>query len=153
MNVRAILVQAAITVAMSLMAPAAVLAQAGPSERQPMTDQFFQELKKGDASGAFRSVMKDVIPYLGSGTVDGLSGQTGALISSFGGVIDWSPLATEALTPTFVRETYYVRTKATPLFFTFTFYKPGVSWQVVDVQLGTYYNEKSNGHLVEPATH
>jgi hypothetical protein len=137
-----------------VMANAGGLAQAqnvaGPPELQPIADQFFQQLKKGDFPGAFRSAMKDTAQRLGTGPVDTMSGQTAAMISSFGGVVDWRPLATDNMTPTFVRETYYVRTKAAPLFVTFLFYKADKNWEAVDIQLGTYYREKSEGHLVEP---
>lgn len=82
--------------------------------------------------------------------LQGVSGSIGAALSGFGGVIDWSRYGREEETPTFIRETYYVRTREQPTFFTISFYNPSGAWRITDVQFGTFYYMKEKGCLIDP---
>jgi hypothetical protein len=126
-------------------APKAITAQ---PELERVGDQFMSALKSGKAAEAINGAFKD-FPSMDAGAQTA-GASIAALLNSFGGVVDWSPLAEKVYSGTFVRRSYYLRTPRAPLFVTIIFYNPGARWTISDVQLGTYYNEKSNNHLVEP---
>lgn len=131
--------------AASAEAPKTIVAQ---PELERVGDQFMGALKAGKAAEAFTEAFKD-IPSMNTGAQTG-GASIAAFLNSFGGVVDWSPLADKVYSGTFVRRSYYVRTPQVPLFVTIIFYNPGVKWTISDVQMGTYYNETNNNHLVEP---
>jgi hypothetical protein len=143
--VKRLIVTTLLATSLSHAAYAAITAQ---PELDRVGDQFMSALKGGKAAEAFTEAFKGVPAMNADAPTVGAT--IAALLNSFGGVIDWVPLAEKVYSPTFVRRSYYVRTPHAPLFVTIIFYKPGEKWLISDVQIGTYYNEKNNNHLVEP---
>lgn len=82
--------------------------------------------------------------------IEAVGASTQAMLKNFGGIVDWSEYGRQQIGVTFIRQTFYVRTGSTPLFMTLILYQPGAGWRVTDIQLGTYYNQRSQGFLIEP---
>jgi hypothetical protein len=138
------------TVAALVLGSSAMAADgADPPEVQALTNQFFGKLKSGDNAGAFQNAFKDSTITTPT-SLQGIAATTGGLLTTFGGVVDWSPFAKKTISNTMILETFYVRTAEQPLFFTIVFYNIKIAWRIVDVQYGTYYNQKDRGFLVEP---
>lgn len=117
-----------------------------PAPAAAEADQFLSLLKQGKASEAFHGAFHDVEPQMGSQTIDTAGAQTAAMLKTFGEIIDWSPYQTDAITPHMIRQTYFVRCSAIPLFATIQFYEAVSGWHIVDIQLNTYTNGKNAGY-------
>jgi hypothetical protein len=120
---------------------------APPGEIGVIANQFLSDLKAGKSSEAFHFAFKDLEASLGTTTVENVAAQTSAALKTFGTIQKWSSFKTDFVTPSLVRQTYYVECKDVPLFLTIQFYNGGGGWHVIDIQLNTYSNAKEKGYL------
>ena len=100
----------------------------------------------GKASDAFHDALREVEPQIGEQSFDSGAAQAGALLKTFGDVIDWSKYETDWITPTLIRQTYYVRSTNVPFFLTVLFYDTGKGWHIIDIQMNSYNNGKVAGY-------
>lgn len=109
---------------------------------------FFAQLKGGKAAAAFHDNMADLESWIGSSNVENLSNQTESWIKLSGGIASWRLYSSKTVTEGLVIRTYFVKCKYVPFFFTFQFYNNDTKWSVIDIQLGTYNNQKK-ANLIE----
>jgi hypothetical protein len=118
-------------------------------ELAKIASEFFLDLQQGKSSEAYHGAFRDTEAALGSQAIDSVAAQTDGLLKTFGKVEDWSLVGEDRVTPTLIRDLYYVRCQAVPMFFELQFYKSsdGAAWKVINVQMGAYANMKAGGYL------
>lgn len=122
-------------------APAAV-----PSEIQEMADQFFAAVKDGHAADAFRSALVGLGAVVDEKSLKSAADNAEDRLRKLGPVVDWTPIRTKAIAPTFIEETYMLRCWLAPMFFRIDFYNSGARWKIVNISMNVS-EEKAEANL------
>ncbi len=105
------------------------MSAAALEQTRPRTDAFFQTLRAGDPTKAYRDLFAGtLLETTKAAEVNTLITQTQTLLDAYGTLVDWTVLRSDCLSPTLCRIGYQVDMKNGPMFVFLLMHRRAGEW-------------------------
>ena len=105
------------------------MSAAALEQTRPRTDAFFQTLRAGDPTKAYRDLFAGtLLETTKAAEVNALVTQTQTLLDAYGTLVDWTVLRSDCLSPTLCRIGYQVDMKNGPMFVFLLMHRRAGDW-------------------------